>query len=1173
MGNIHRKDFSKGWVPSQDEINGAENAQLVMDNLTLDEFGGIELCRQTVRVNAGSIGGSINAVYSKTINGVVQRYIGTGGNVYADTGAGNFSAPRTIIGSGFGGSNANRTCFSSGFGQVFAATGTNRKKDDGTTVRGLGISATLGTPSVVISNTSNVALTGTYGTYTAVEGTGLTAGADYVSATADATTLRTSLQEIYGAPINATIGGGVGTPSDPFRITVKVADTTKLTSVRVVFMLKTPGAGTNALSDYFSFDFSVLTNPSFQTGANTWSTLSCLRSDFVRSGADSTVGWQSVIGVLVIFVNNTSQLNTVGSLNFYGGINGALNGSYQWVQVAAFNSGSYVGKSPGSSPTPVYAVSSAYATLTPYIFDLDTQANEIWWFRRGGTVGEFMLVGTQPYPNGVFVDKVTDQQQLLLNTPLNTFLASVGSITDEFLMMSDEYFERILFMTYKNLILSDRLNPDSYDTRQVIRTASNVGEKNLWMSKVSNSSYLLGTTNDIYEISGTLVDLPDGTIDVEKRSLGIRQPPISAAFWVDSNVLYYIAADGIRTVTWGISRLLSEELHSLWKGITRYGVSGIDVRAGDVLPYKMCIAKSRLYILLYHKDGSSSVFVHDIQLKSWTRFYSNPTTLFAEEDGTLLGGYGDGGLRVLDSTYLLDGTTFPQIHFRTTAADGGMPMQRKDTYTLKLNIDTGGSNVNVYLGMDGGALTLVGTVNSNGLAEKFLDVHGAPFNLHKRYALQITDVGGAGVAFFRLTDWTLDFDERPVPLSYMRVAPTDYGVAGRKRIFEIPFIIDTLNSPVVVTPTTDGNATLTSQNFTTADRAEAVYQVYAIPGGLVPRDVYSVDVGMTIQAAAGQLFEFYQMTKPRMLETVPDATKYYRTETTNLGSYQRKRFITIAFVIDTGGANVTVTPYVDNVAKTAKVFNTPQKTTVFYIFTVETIGIDVFFTIDGGGNTFEYYSIDLESCVTEKIPPQAQYQVVPASNYGRASKKRIRTMPFTLNTFGQNVNAIAVVDGVQQTAQSINTPLKQTAFYYFSTDIFGTDYGLVIDGLGHNFEFYNLERPTGVEDLPVGKLFDQIGPIQLDFYGKLIDFRIRCIAAADLTYTVFMDDVAQVLPTNVITAIVNKDTVYTVKIPKYITGQVCRIEFLSAAVFYRFDCKIHVNLSGNETDAKWVTVK
>ena len=68
-----------------------------------------------------------------------------------------------------------------------------------------------------------------------------------------------------------------------------------------------------------------------------------------------------------------------------------------------------------------------------------------------------------------------------------------------------------------------------------------------------------------------------------------------------------------------------------------------------------------------------------------------------------------------------------------------------------------------------------------------------------------------------------------------------------------------------------------------------------------------------------------------------------------------------------------------------------------------------------------------------------------------------------------------------------------------------------------------------------------------------------------------MQDVVVTSGTIVVTP--NVQAVYEVKFPKFIMGQICRIELQSSAEFHRLSGEYQVAISGAQTDMKWVKMQ
>ena len=1071
---LGQNNFQSGWIPSDDFTSGRKDGLLRMDNCFLDENGCVSLMRGTAKLTATPFAQYVNKIYSVIANGTKTRYISEGGRIWRSK-LTDFSDRVTITGL----ADPNHAFFATGFGQVMASAGlAGVLRDDGTNVWQMGFPGPQKGPYINISQPNSISLAGTYSGWTLIEGANLIKGADYVQADAAGGTFRAAVQDLYSNPINAAsiplYGGGGTTPmtdGDTFKISVRIGDSTLVSKVRVELILAFPDATVNDVSDYFYFEWPAENSTSIRDGINQWSTLQCERKDFIRMGNDPTVGWQQILGIKVIFEGTAVTTYVVSDITIFGGQAGPLTGTYEWCAIWVNNNGVYQSKSPpGPSYAQVLTSGSAKLGMETDVGDgpPDSQVNEVWYFRRGGGLDQFYRVGvvTKAQANSFwnFTDTMSDTTALQIGITLNPFIVGVRYIPDEVLGIEGPYFERMLYMTFRNIYLSDRMDPDVYDQRTVITTASNVGEMNLWIKRVSMTTILLGTTQDIYEISGTLILLPDGTIDYTIKPLGL-QPPITRFAELRNNQLFYFASDGPRFIQGYASSLIDSNLDLLLKGQTRYGVAGILTTAGGVLNVQMAYVKNKLWMIVYHSDTSSSVLIRDFARSVWTRFYSNPACLCVEEDGTLLAGYTDGHVRQLDIGTKIDGSQKLNLFLSSALTPGEMPLQRKDAYSLKIFMDTQGDPVNLYVTSDVGAVLVSSTASSIGLNQLVFPLHGTSVDLKRFYGIQIFDSGG--VSAFKLISWSIDFDPRPIPVPYLRIPPTNLGTIARKRMISFAYNIDTLGKQVLFMPQCD-NQFLVGDTYVTNDKTTIIH--------------------------------------------------YFRpsVELTDIGGY-------------------------------------------LYSPT---------------GELFEPYGIDYAGTVSETMPPRATYLVVPESNFGVAARKRMRTIPLVINTFGHNVNWTPTVDALPDTANIsiIKTNQKETALTYFRNDSFGIDYGGVLETSdGTPFEFYEMAKPEDVEILPVEKLLDQIGPWQEDRIGKFLEFRLRAMfTGSSATYKVFVDDLETV--TDTFSTFPNTDTVYQIKMPRFVNGRVFRIEISSDAPFHRWFCQVRMLVSGMQTENKWETV-
>lgn len=138
MTDYAKRTYELGWLPDADSINCPENGLLRMDNLILDELGVLSARKGASKINAAAFADTdIHSLFTVVRSGTRNRYAGATNAVYRDG---------TSIISGVNGSND--IFFGSHMGQTLIARGTTKRKDDGTTVRNLGIAMTGGAPTI-----------------------------------------------------------------------------------------------------------------------------------------------------------------------------------------------------------------------------------------------------------------------------------------------------------------------------------------------------------------------------------------------------------------------------------------------------------------------------------------------------------------------------------------------------------------------------------------------------------------------------------------------------------------------------------------------------------------------------------------------------------------------------------------------------------------------------------------------------------------------------------------------------------------------------------------------------------------------------------------------------------------------------------------------------------------
>lgn len=1179
--DLTRKNWEAGWIPSDDEFGGRRNGLLRMDNCYLDNKGIVSLVPGLSRANSIPLPGLVHTIYSKYFNATKHRFVGIGnGSVYVSTGGG--------FGELIGGGNPGHACFATAFGQVLISSGTERRKYDGNVAYELGlekanipqVEAQLG-PVVSTTEYNPGDTTLVTGDNLDIEGINeviFDTGAEYG--------LLTAKHKIDALSLDPGYGGdpGLGKDTDWFNWPLRIGDIQNLKKVRLYFMLDTDLEGGN---DYYVKEWSNEIQPSdFNQG---WTTLSCQRKDFERHGGrtsnSSTTGrtkdWRDVEGIRIEIICSAVLEGCVSTyMAFYGSDKGPLTGSYEYLQVNIFNNGIYRAQSGASDKsvvvTPQYGKTKV--TLGPVI---DEEVNEVDIYRRSAETGidvtaigeakkldRFYRIYSGPVVAS-FDDLVSDDDALLEGTILDERITSIHEMTDEIIGISDTVHNRVLYITYKDVVISSFNDLDSYNPLHVIKLSANTAERNLWIKKIGNDTVLIGTTKDIYQITGTWEELPDSTLNIVSIGLGVEYAPISVDCCVEGGYVYYLTAQGwMRTAGQGAELILGD-LDLLYRGQNRYGIAPVVLYPNAQARYGCAFYKGQFWTFMNLADGTRQGFIYDFNKQYWHLRKLECITLFVEEDGTLLGGFGGGSgnyLNILDNDPVsgddLAGVNGQDLYVLTIFDDNEQPRNRKDTFTFKFYGDTGGGTINLALAKENKTFIPIGTFSSNGYGEQLYEVYSSTINLGKRFALRIT---GTDLNEFKFYGFTLEYDARPEQVNALRIPSTNQGTLVRKRWTSYAFVIDTLGADITFTPLVDNIA----QDTSTVNTSEKLTHRHFFTA-----ETTGVDISGLLTSTPDNPFEFYQVNlEETVSEKLPSPAKYLIIPQDDYGNPNRKRHSSYKFKINTRGASVRFTPKLDGVTYTPLDFSTSEKRTVEYFFAVDTIAIDIGGILESLADTdFEFYGVVVPQDI-EVLPPRLKEKRIPENNYGIAARKRVRTMPMEINTNGSDVTFTPIVDGVAGTPTTLNTNTRATAFHYFITDVFGVDFSGDLIGTDP-FEFYGLLKPEEVEVLPVAKKFDQIGPVDYLRIAKFHAFRVRLIALGyTIPYTIYIEDTA--VYSDVIATIPNIDKVYEImRFPKTMAGTVFRIELGPAdQPFHRYYGELKMGISGSETANKWQKIK
>ena len=869
--------FNAGWCPSDDNVGGRPNALLKMENLELNMNGALSLSGGCSPVGS-TYGTNIHSLWSDDIDGSRIDYAaGANGYIYRGGSTLATGGDSYIMASGVA------------FKYSLLCSGAVRLKDTGTgSPVNLGIGAPTLAPNYVTAHqaktaklliTSDVKFGNAFSFYVGSDwevefiSAGVETDAIQSNATSngpiDMTTFLTVGGNITDNDIYQWLGPGVFTAGN-----VGCVD-----SITIDILLTAPSGSGAPVSDFYS---QTWINPNPKNDASISFQPIFRRQNFVRVGT-GTQTWSTVYGFRISCVfNSPCDLGFFPSAPFLGGDHSSLQGTYQYMQVFVNNTGSYIGRSIMSPVIQTGNLDMYYYTITSQDpSGIDPQVNEIWTYRRGGQLGQWYRINvltsafTTPWN-----DTLSDQDALDLDITFNTNLISTQSINKIYSIVGP-IEGRWFFFTADICYPSDINDPDLVDVSLAIRVANTNSEVFLWAVKVSDGAILVGTSHDIYLLTGTFTTLPDGTIDVYYRSLGCKHPPICYDASYDSGLVYYLAADGWRTFSaFGQGNNLcipnTDVLYK--KGGTAYGYTGPAAVIPGSTRFPCLLFNQTLYCCI---TGQGRIEVYDLVRQYWrviTYGKGDATAIASTCTGIVTACFSSDNVQRdidLKTTSLIDGSTKQAISALSLVFDDELPSNRKDLFDVKLRLLTGGGetlNIGIIDEFDN-VTGVTATSSSVDTSELLKD---DPV-VSKNYQIQLT----GSFSVFELSDIRLDYSPRPIPLTRYYVRPTNFGTPDQKLMAAWPIEIDTLGNTVTFTPKLDGSAVTSLNITTTANRKQTINY-------LMDSLVYATDFEALF---TGGPFELYGLLPPVILDKLPIGLWVYQVGPIELFRYGKVKQI------------------------------------------------------------------------------------------------------------------------------------------------------------------------------------------------------------------------------------------------------------------------------------------
>lgn len=526
-----------------------------------------------------------------------------------------------------------------------------------------------------------------------------------------------------------------------------------------------------------------------------WTHLSAMRGQFNRVGTTPGRTWATVRAIKIVYKAITGSVGVArfDTMQFLGGAGTrALVGQYQFKIRFAHPTGNFMERSAASPPSKfIDLIGNAASIVVPKaaMQAKDPQADFIWVYMYGGTLGDYYLVhqaGVLAYPanfgyritefpkkpsviwtsqkrirlvtedfafpngnnlaltaDGGYREhewgsapdgQVTSQDRRRLTT--GDFAASVESpagddsltievradeanalATNEVLErdtrlppqyivgVAGPYEDRLLVLAQEPgkrglLHASERRQPSQFRFSRAFAIGDDT-ETCYWVVVTYGGAYV-GTSRDIYALTGNGNENDDDTIDLELKGMHIASPPVGPEVASEGNGFAYRAKDGWRTFDGAASIMIPRDaVDLLYKGKTRHGVAGVEVASR----FRAALFNNQLTAITPEIGGLgvSSTVLHryDSALQKWMRhtYPYNMRVIHREPDGTLLIGDAAGHVYQLDTGTSDNGTKISLVLW-TPVDDFGSPLYRKDGFDYQILADTGGDTATINLHLD-----------------------------------------------------------------------------------------------------------------------------------------------------------------------------------------------------------------------------------------------------------------------------------------------------------------------------------------------------------------------------------------------------------------------------------------------------------------------------------------
>lgn len=530
-----------------------------------------------------------------------------------------------------------------------------------------------------------------------------------------------------------------------------------------------------------------------------WSKFVVFRGQMERIGSTPGTNWSTVKAIRFTVKYQANSAGTpVGHTKFdglriLGGSDRTLTGKFTGRYVWTRDFGNYIAKSGPSADSDeiecrnngIRLVIPASATAAKDA-QLNETGGEAWAFLAGGSLQSFFRFATKSSSASgtISIDcLISERDAIIADIKLET---RNDEPPNQIIAIVPPHKNRTIVCTETQVFIGRDGNPDSFAANQVLDVAD-PSERILWAIK-SRGEVFIGTTRDIYSLSGSLAELPDGTMDARLEGLGVNSPPIGEFVINEGPFTVYVGADGFRLLQGASSTPINWNLDLLVEGYTRHGVSPLNLGSAPGR-FRGGIYNGRLYVMI--PEGTSTlsspvVYVGNLGSKQWRRavYPRSFQCVYREPDGKILAGDSGGVVWNLETSGAGDvrggggGSkvnpveTLPiPVTLWTIDDDNDQPLQFKEPFDWRAELSTGAVSASISVYLDGVLRsTFLALRSAYGICQQTI---GEP-NVNHRYKRVQTKITGSFLAF-TLGHHALTYRDCPPPMLYWDSGLPDFG--------------------------------------------------------------------------------------------------------------------------------------------------------------------------------------------------------------------------------------------------------------------------------------------------------------------------------------------------------------------------------------------------------------